>query len=154
MSVRNHEIYANFVTRICLLYLQVPCRSVIKNKLLRNSWFTLLTTYKTYKLYVRLRKNFVEEFLFSRQLFLGSYVLRWRNTCLLWVFLLSVIDTSDECFVPVLGTVNERIEIIILHAIVTRKRMTFGKLTLRKLFLIVLQEVCADFGQINIEISI
>ena len=48
-----------------------------------------------------------------------------------------VFDNSDEWFVPVLGTANEQLEMIILHTIENSKKLSFGKLTLRNLFLII-----------------
>jgi len=48
-----------------------------------------------------------------------------------------LFDNSDEFFVPVLVTANERLEMIILHTIETSKKLNFGKLTLRNLFLII-----------------
>jgi len=49
--------------------------------------------------------------------------------------------------------VNEPLEMIILHTIETAKKVTFGKLTLRNLFLIVWQDFFSVFRQINIQIS-
>jgi len=47
-----------------------------------------------------------------------------------------LLDNSDESFVPMLGTVNERLDMIILYIIETSKKVNFGKWTLRNLFLI------------------
>jgi hypothetical protein len=41
-----------------------------------------------------------------------------------------LFDNNDEFFVPVLGTANERLEMIILHTTETYKDMTFGNLCL------------------------
>jgi len=48
-----------------------------------------------------------------------------------------LFDNSDEFFVPVLGTANELLEMIILHTIETNNKVNLGKLTLRNLFLII-----------------
>jgi len=65
-----------------------------------------------------------------------------------------LFDNCDEFFVPVLGTAYERLEMIILHTIETSNTVTFGKLTLRNLFLIIEQELCPVVLKINIQMSI
>jgi len=60
-NVWNSEISANCMIRISLLSLTVTCSKSVKNKSSKNSWYILLTTCKTYKQYIGIRKNFVEE---------------------------------------------------------------------------------------------
>ena len=43
-----------------------------------------------------------------------------------------LFENSDEIFVPVLGTANELLEMIILHTIEKNNKVNFGKINFKK----------------------
>ena len=113
----------------------------------------LLTTYKTYKQYVRLRKNFLEECVNLADNWSLVITYCGEDKRVIYGLYKYIVWQQWRIFFPLLGTVNEPLEMIILHTIETAKKVTFGKLTLRNLFLIVWQDFFSVFRQINIQIS-